>query len=53
MNFEIFCNCGDEIKADNKEEAIKIFCRKHNFPLPNTFPKGDNSYAEEFDIKEI
>ena len=54
MKFEIFCNCGDEIEAETEEEAIKIFCKKHNFPIPMTkedFIRGD--YAEEFVIKEI
>lgn len=53
MRFSIECDCGDVIDADNKEEAIKIFCEKHNFPLPNTFLNNDESYAEEFEIKEI
>ena len=53
MKFEIFCNCGDDIEAETEEEAIKIFCRKHNFPLPNKFPKNDESYAEEFEVKPI
>ena len=53
MKFEIFCNCGDNIEANNEQEAIKLFCEKHNFPLPNTFPNNDESYAEEFEIKEI
>ena len=44
MRFSIECDCGDVIDADNKEEAIKIFCEKHNFPLPNTFKKR-NDYA--------
>ena len=27
----ILCYCDDTIKAENKDEAYKIFCKKHNF----------------------
>ena len=27
----IMCNCDDIIKAENEDEAYKIFCKKHNF----------------------
>ena len=27
----IMCYCDDEIEAEDKDEAYKIFCKKHNF----------------------
>ena len=27
----ILCYCDDIIEAENKDEAYKIFCKKHNF----------------------
>ena len=27
----ILCYCDDIIKEENKDEAYKIFCKKHNF----------------------
>lgn len=27
----IMCYCSDEIEAENKDEAYKIFCMKHQF----------------------
>lgn len=27
----IMCYCDDRIRAENKDEAYKIFCKKHNF----------------------
>lgn len=27
----IMCYCDDEIEAEDKDEAYKIFCEKHNF----------------------
>lgn len=29
--WHIMCNCDDKIEAENKDEAYKIFCKKHNF----------------------
>ena len=52
MRFHIECDCGDIINAENKDEAIKLFCKKHNFPLPNSFQKR-NDYAEEYKIEEV
>lgn len=49
MKFEIYCNCGDEIYADDVEEAIWIFCNKHNFPQLNSFADRPD-YAEEFEV---
>lgn len=27
----IMCNCDDIIKAEDKDEAYKIFCERHHF----------------------
>lgn len=29
--WHIMCYCDDEIEAKNKNEAYKIFCKKHHF----------------------